>query len=86
MKTLSIAAIIAVSGLAAAPTFAHDDTRSDMIQGRSRLAVEAALRDRGIAVSSLEEWGTLIRAWVPDRTGGSMMLFFDPNTLERVTL
>jgi hypothetical protein len=85
MKALSLAAVLAVIGLSVVPTFANEDGDNDSIHGRSAFAVESALRERGVVASSVEEWGGLIRAWVPDGNGGTTMLFFDADTLQRVS-
>ena len=84
MKTLSMVTVLAVVGLTAVPAFALD-TQSDTVHGRSKNAIERGLQDRGIATSGFEEWGDLIRAWVPNEQGGTSMVFLDPDTLELVT-
>ena len=82
MKLLSIAGILTAVDLGIVPTFAADD--DDYIFGRSEASVESTLRDRGVITADLEEWGDLIRAWVPDGNGGTQMQLLDPNTLELV--
>lgn len=85
MKTLSIAvsSIVALVGLSVVPTFAEDN--GDSINGRSKFAIEAALRDQGVSTSGVEEWSGLIRAWVSDANGGTSMQFFDADTLQPVS-
>ncbi|OAM76099.1 hypothetical protein [Devosia elaeis] len=87
MKHVLVAAIasaIALVGFSVAPTFANDDDNEDTIGGRSIFAIESALRDNGVVTSGIEEWGGLIRAWVPNANGGTSMLFFDADTLQPV--
>ncbi len=81
MKALTIAVLVSAVGFTAVPAIANDD---EMVHGRSPFAIESALRDRGVATSGVEEWGELIRAWVPSSTGGTTMQFFDPDTLQPV--
>ena len=85
MKTLSItiSSIVALVGLSIVPTFADDN--GDSINGRSKFAIEAALRDQGVSTAGVEEWGGLIRAWVPNENGGTSMQFFDADTLQPVS-
>lgn len=84
MKTLSIVAVLALVGLASVPAFAHDG-ELDTVHGRPTNALERSLRDRGIVTAGFEEWGALIRAWVPNGNGATGMVFLDPDTLELVT-
>ena len=89
MKTLSItsvASIVALVGLSITPTFANEGDAEDTIHGRSTFAIESALRDLGVTTSGVEEWGGLIRAWVPNANGGTSMQFFDADTLQPVSL
>ncbi|WP_156458199.1 hypothetical protein [Devosia epidermidihirudinis] len=81
MKTLTIASVLAVATMAVAPTLAMADTQ---ILGRSEAAIERALIDNGVAVTSVEEWGGYIRAFVSNGNGGSTMAFFDADTLQPV--
>lgn len=86
MKTLSITAvssIVALIGLSAIPTLADD--AEETINGRSKFAIEVALHDLGVTTSGIEEWSGLIRAWVPNETGGTSMQFFDADTLQPVS-
>ncbi|KKC34028.1 hypothetical protein [Devosia psychrophila] len=86
MKTFSIATIAAVVALTIVPSFAAEyDNENDTIVGRSKTLVEVALRERGVVTSGLEEWGGLIRAWVPNEDGGTSMQFFDADTLQPVS-
>ena len=80
----AIASAVALIGFSVVPIFANEDDTQDTINGRSVLAIESALRDRGVVTSGIEEWGTLVRAWVPNADGGTSMLFFDADTLQRV--
>ena len=88
MKTLSMVTVLALVGLAAMPAFAHErerDSDRNTVHGRPTYALERSLRDRGIMTAGFEEWGALIRAWVPNGKGGTSMVFLDPDTLEPVT-
>lgn len=82
MKNLFVSAIasaVALAGFSVVPIFANEDDTQDIINGRSVLAI-----DSGVVTSGIEEWGTLIRAWVPNADGGTSMLFFDADTLQQV--
>jgi hypothetical protein len=86
MKTLSITAVssvVALIGLSVVPTFASD--AEETINGRSKFAIESALHGLGVTTSGVEEWGGLIRAWVPNENGGTSMQFFDADTLQPVS-
>lgn len=87
MKTLPfiLAAIVTVIGIGVLPTFADQAEDDNTIHGRSPFALEADLRERGVIVSAVEEWGGLIRAWVPNGDGGVAMVFFDADSLQRVS-
>src|SRR5687767_14449546 len=80
MKALSIAALLAAASFAVVPAFASDDSETYTIHGYSELALESALHERGVDASHLEEWGGLIRGWVPNGNGGTTMQFFDAGT------
>ena len=87
MKTLSITAvssIVALIGLGVVPTFATD--AEDTINGRSKFFIESALHDLGVNTSGVEEWGGMVRAWVPNENGGTSMQLFDADTLQPVSL
>tara|TARA_R110002020_G_scaffold32448_4_gene99837 strand:+ start:7666 stop:7932 length:267 start_codon:yes stop_codon:yes gene_type:complete len=84
MKTLPILTVLALVGLTAVPAFAAE-SEPDLVHGRATAALERSLRDRGIVTAGFEEWGALIRAWVPNGKGGTSMVFLDPDTLELVT-
>ena len=84
MKTLSIAAILAVASFSIAPAFASDSGDGATIHGRSEFALVSALHDRGVTATGVEAWGDLILAWVPNDNGGSTMVFFDPDNLQQV--
>ena len=85
MKTFAIAAVVALAGLSALPAMANDNDNLD-INGRSEFAIESALRDQGIAVTGVEEWGDYVRAWVATNDGGTTQQFFDIETLQPVSL
>ncbi len=88
MKTFSItalASLVVLAGMGAAPAFANESEAADTINGRSKFAIETALRDQGVETTGVEEWSGLIRAWVPNGHGGTSMLFFDADTLQPVT-
>ena len=84
MKTLSIVTAFAIIGLSALPALAVENER-DTVYGKPTDALERSLRDRGIVTAGFEEWGSLIRAWVPNGAGGTSVVFIDPDTLETVT-
>jgi hypothetical protein len=84
MKTLSIAAVLAVLGLTAVPAFAAEN-EIGTVHGRPMNALERSLLDRGMVAAGFEEWGALIRAWVPNDKGGTSMVLLDPDTLDPVT-
>ena len=83
MKRSSIALLVTMAGLVAAPGLAMAD--SD-IHGRSEFAIESALRAQGVQASGIESWGDYVRAYVSNGNGGSTMAFFDADTLQPVTL
>jgi hypothetical protein len=85
LSTAAITSVVALVGLSIVPTFADEYETMDTIGGRSTFAIESALRDRGMITSGVEEWGGLIRAWVPNANGGTSMLFFDADTLQPVS-
>ena len=85
MKTFAIAAVVALAGLSALPVMANDNDNLD-INGRSEFAIESALRDQGVAVTGVEEWGDYVRAWVATSDGGTTQQFFDIETLQPVSL
>jgi hypothetical protein len=82
MKSLSIAALVAVAGFTALPTLAMADTT---IHGYEESSLEYALDARGVATERVEEWGSYVRAWVPNGAGGTDMRLFDPDTLQQVS-
>lgn len=84
MKTLSIVTVLALVGLTAVPAFAAENELGT-VHDKPTIALERSLRDRGIVTAGFEEWGALIRAWVPNGKGGTSMVFLDPDTLEPVT-
>ena len=87
MKTLSVVTVLALVGLSAIPAFAASEREGerDTVHGKPTYGLERSLRDRGIVTVGFEEWGGLIRAWVPNGQGGTSMVFLDPDTLELVT-
>ena len=86
MKTFAIAAVVALAGLSALPAMANDISTDVSINGRSEFAIESALRDQGVAATSVEEWGNYVRAWVATSDGGTTQQFFDIETLQPVSL
>ena len=84
MKTFTIATLVALAGLSALPVMAKDIDTDTSINGRSEFAIESALRDQGIRVSNVEQWGDYIRAWVPNDNGGETQQFFDIDSLQPV--
>lgn len=88
MNIFIFAVVIAVYSFSAVTAFANDSKNDDeyTINGLSVDMIEVVLRDNGVAVSSVEDWGGYVRAWVPNAHGGSDMQFFDADTLQPVQL
>lgn len=95
MKTISIAAIVAVlatTGFAAGPSAAATPTFNGACDG-GRMNEDVAknpdlyadlLRSEGFKVSGVTEWGGCIRAFMTDASGHQSMVFFDPLTLKEL--
>ncbi|GHA20886.1 hypothetical protein GCM10007989_15050 [Devosia pacifica] len=91
MRKTILAALVATVGLtAAAPAFA--DTGRPFGEGSSDSREFAAysilvrLQQSGVDATNVEEWGPLVRAYVRQDDGSTTMLFFEPDTLQQVTL
>jgi hypothetical protein len=91
----SIAVLLAVAALGsvAAPAFATPapspvatDDSSSHVDGNylDSDAVLARLRDQGVNATSVEHWGTLIRAFVIQEDGRQASKLFDRDTLKPV--
>jgi len=88
----TLIALIAVAGVAgitvpafAAPEVAFDDSQ---LAGSDWPAdsVLARLQAQGVAATDVEEWGSLVRAYVTLEDGRQVMQFFTPDSLNRVNL
>lgn len=95
MKTISIAALIAVLGVtgfaagpsaAATPAFAVacDGGRQNEDVAKNPDHYANLLRGEGYDVSGVTEWGGCIRAFMTDASGHQSMVFFDPLTLKEL--
>jgi hypothetical protein len=90
IKTTLIAAVAALSlASVAAPAFAdtgsvngHDVTIHDYSPDN----LISRLHDKGINASRVEQWGPLVRAFVPREDGTQAMQLFTPDYLQPVTL
>lgn len=84
---VALMTVVAISG-AAAPAFAYSlaEDRDSAGQYFSDSNVLARLHEKGIDATSVEAWGGLIRAFVPQDNGGVTMQFFAPGSLEPVNL
>ena len=87
----SILALVAVAamGSVAAPAFAennvndNDRTYSNYIEDTNVLG---RLQEQGVNASSVESWGTLVRAYVTQADGSQVSQLFNRDTLKPVTL
>lgn len=86
MKLLpaNLATAVALLGSSILPTVASEADNDNKIHGRWDFALEADLRERGVDVSGIEEWGDLIRAWVRNADGTTSMVLFNADTLQQV--
>jgi hypothetical protein len=82
--TASVVAFAAILGLSTMPSSASGDS-DRTIHSHWEFSLENALRDRGVATARVEEWGSLIRAFVQNPDGSTSMQFFDPDTLQQVS-
>jgi len=88
IKNTVIAILTAATLLgAAAPAFADTNASGDSydILDDNSDAILASLQAQGINASSVEDWGTLVRAYVTQADGSQVMQYFDANTLGPVT-
>lgn len=84
IKNTAAAVITAVALLgAAAPAFAEAIATSseDNIPSYDYDFAQARLQEKGINASSVELWGTVVRAFVVGEDGTQTMQFFDKDTL-----
>lgn len=49
-------------------------------------AIQAALNDKGIKASSVTDWGGCVEARVTNSRGQTINEFFDPDTLQRLSV
>ena len=89
----SIIALVAVAtlGSIAAPAFAASGLtgdNSDHADGNylDTDAVLARLHEQGVNATSVEHWGTLVRAFVIQPDGSQVSQLFTPDTLKPVLL
>lgn len=73
---------------AAAPSYADVFGDNDSVEMREFTAnsIVAQLQQKGINVTSVEEWSGLIRGYVTLEDGSQVMQFFKPGSLEQVVL
>ncbi|MET3901299.1 hypothetical protein ABIB57_005269 [Devosia sp. UYZn731] len=89
----AIIALVAVAamGSVAAPAFADNDmgnSNSNHADGNylDTDAVLARLHEQGVNATSVEHWGTLVRAFVIQSDGTKVSQLFTPDTLKPVAL
>jgi allantoicase len=88
----SILALLAVAamGSVAAPAFAAAGVTNDSNHADGNYldsqSVIARLQEQGVNATSVEHWGTLIRAFVTQPDGTQVSQLFNPDTLKPVTL
>ncbi|WDR07045.1 hypothetical protein PSQ90_06300 [Devosia rhodophyticola] len=87
----TIIALVTVASLAGvvAPAFASTSPFGDGNDSAREFAAETILtrlQDKGVAATSVEEWGDLVRAWVKTNDGKTEMKYFTPDSLTPVTL
>ncbi|KKB85102.1 hypothetical protein VW29_08080 [Devosia limi DSM 17137] len=82
---LAAVAAMALPGVAFAASTAEESTSSERtVFGQDTFTVEKALADRGINAERVEEWGSLVRAFVVQDDGKVAMQFFDAHSLQAV--
>ena len=88
----TVVALFAVAAFAGAavPAFANESVFGDdsTVEMREFMAdsIVSQLRQNGVNVSEVEDWSGLIRAYVTLEDGTQTMQFFEPGSLEQVTL
>jgi hypothetical protein len=88
----AIIALVAVAamGSVAAPAFAEAGVSNDTNHADGNYlntdAVLARLHEQGVNATSVEHWGTLLRAFVTQADGTQVSQLFTPDTLKPVTL
>lgn len=85
----TLLALVAVASIGAAvPAFADTgafgDGSSDAREF-TQSTIITRLQSQGVNVSSVEEWGTKIRAYVVQSDGTQVVQFFDADTLQPVS-
>ena len=100
MKKLSLAIIAGVmclgmgaavapasaASVAACQTSTSDDGQGNHVDAISAnsAAIIAGLRDKGVNVIDVQDWGGCVRADVVRANGSTAMEFFDPSSLQRL--
>ena len=86
---LATASLVGVS----APAFADTETGYDNAQNEdfgSRAFADQSfltrLQAKGVNATAVEDWGSLVRAYVTLEDGRQVMQYFAPQTLEQVAL
>jgi hypothetical protein len=79
---LAAAALIGVAAPAMASPFGDGSTEMRELQAN---LVLHKLQDKGINATGVEEWGSLVRAYVVSDSGKLTMEYFQPETLIQVT-
>ena len=88
----SIIALVAVAamGSVAAPAFADNDLGNNSNHSDGNYldtdTVLARLHEQGVNATSVEHWGTLVRAFVIQPDGTQVSQLFTPDTLRPVAL
>jgi hypothetical protein len=88
----AIIALVAVAamGSVAAPAFAEAGVTGDSNHADGNYlntdAVLERLHEQGVNATSVEHWGTLLRAFVVQADGSKVSQLFTPDTLKPVTL
>ena len=87
----TVIALVAVATFAgaAAPAFAESifgDNPSSATRDFTSNSIISQLQQRGINVSSVEDWNGLVRAYVTQEDGTQAMQFYTPDSLVQVTL
>ena len=82
---LAAVAAMALPGVAFAASSVEESTSSERtVFGQDTFTVEKALADRGVNAERVEEWGSLVRAFVVQEDGKLAMQFFDRDSLQAI--
>ena len=88
MKSSLIALVTAATIAGALPAVAaapFGDGDADSREWRAE-TILVRLQDKGVNATAVEEWGSLVRAYVEQPDGTEVMQFFTPDTLTPVAL